>query len=107
VIRCLITYTDWWQPSSASVYTIAGAQRSLPEGLRPGLLEHLDERTELCRRMQLVSARDRQLLFLWYVRQLSVEEIAREVRLSRRQCFRRRASAIRKLMKLDDSDEAA
>ncbi|MGQ0671115.1 MAG: hypothetical protein ACT4PO_15890, partial [Actinomycetota bacterium] len=71
------------------------------------LLETLDERTELCRRMQFVEERDRQLLFLWYVQQLAVEDISRALQLSRRQCFRRRGSAIRKLVELGESGQAA
>jgi DNA-directed RNA polymerase specialized sigma subunit len=49
--------------------------------------------------------RDRKLLLLWYVKQLAVEDIARALRISRRQCFRRRAHAIRKIVEL--GDEAA
>ena len=42
--------------------------------------------------------RDRRLLYLWYLRQLPAHEIARELRISRRQCFRRRATAIRAIV---------
>ena len=104
VIRSLVTYTDWWQPSSTSLLQIGAARRStdIPEGFRAGLLENLPDRIELSRRMRRVSDRDRRLLFLWYVQQLEVADIAKEVGLSRRQCFRRRARAIRALL-----DEAA
>ncbi len=100
VIRTLVTYTDWWQPSSTSVLQVGVARRSndLAEGFRPGLLDTLDERTELSRRMQSVEERDRYLLFLWYVQQLEVADIARRVGLSRRQCFRRRTKTIRSLV---------
>jgi DNA-directed RNA polymerase specialized sigma24 family protein len=100
VIRSLVTYTDWWQPSSTSLMQIGAARRStdVPEGFRAGLLESLPERMELSRRMRRVSDRDRRLLFLWYVQQLEVNDIAKAVGLSRRQCFRRRGQAIRALV---------
>jgi DNA-directed RNA polymerase specialized sigma subunit len=44
-----------------------------------------------------LSDRERCVLFLWYVRQLSAQEIAKELRISRRQCFRIRSAALRAL----------
>jgi len=75
--------------------------------MRPGLLETLDERTELCRRMQLLEDRDREVLILWYVMQLEARDIAKALHISRRQCFRRRAAAIRKLVDLDEDADVA
>ena len=72
------------------------------DGIRDGLLDTLPERDELCRRMQQMRESDRRLLFLWYLRQLPVHEIARELRISRRQCFRRRAAVIRRIVELGD-----
>jgi DNA-directed RNA polymerase specialized sigma24 family protein len=109
VIRCLLTYTDWWQPNTTSIYRVgsAGRDRLLAEGIRTGLLEHLDERSELCRRMLELPDPDRQVLILWYVRQLPAGDIARELGISRRQTFRRRASAIRKIVELGKPEQAA
>ena len=108
IIRCLVTYTDWWQPSSSSLYRIAGTgDRNHGDGLRGGLLDHLDERSELCRRMTELDDRDRRLLVLWYVKELPVEEIAPLLGISRRQVFRRRARAVRKLVEAGDSPRAA
>jgi DNA-directed RNA polymerase specialized sigma subunit len=106
VIWCLITYTDWWQPATASVYQVGSANRdrNLSEGFRSGLLDHLDERSELRQRMELIEDRDRLLLVLWYVEQLSVEDISRRLRISRRQCFRRRSKAIRTLVEAGETD---
>jgi DNA-directed RNA polymerase specialized sigma24 family protein len=100
VIGGLIRYTDWWQPSTSSVLQVGWARRgSYPaDGIRLGLLDTLDERTELCRRMRNVDDTDRRILFLWYVKQLPVQDISRQVGISRRQCFRRRARAIRILL---------
>ena len=108
VIRALLRYTDWWQPATSSVLQVGKTGRGYAsDGLPAGLLRTLDERAELCRRMQQVSDRDRQVLFLWYVRQASVEEIAAELRISRRQCFRRRSTAIRKIVELGSPQQAA
>lgn len=100
---------DWWQPATTSILQVGRERRgSQPaQGPRFGLLETLDERTELCRRMLQVSERDRHILFLWYVKQLEVRDIARAVGVSRRQCFRRRAKAIRTLADAGEPREAA
>jgi hypothetical protein len=109
VIRSLITYTDWWQPATTSILQVGAARRKkdLPEGFRPGLIESLDERTELSRRALLLDQTDRHILLLWYVKQLPVHEIAREVRLSRRQCFRRRSKAIETIVDLGETAKTA
>jgi hypothetical protein len=106
VIRGLVRYTDWWQPATTSVLQVGPARRAkgYTDGIPAGLLGSLDERAELCSRMQQVAARDRLLLFLWYVQQLPVEEIAPIVKISRRQCFRRRAAAIKEIVKLGDPE---
>jgi DNA-directed RNA polymerase specialized sigma subunit len=52
--------------------------------------------------MQFLRESDRRLLYLWYVVQLSAVDIARALGISRRQCFRRRASAIRRIVELGD-----
>jgi len=108
VIFLLLRYTDWWQPPSTSVIQVGSARRGsdLSSGFREGLLETLDERTELSRRMRFLEDRDRRLLFLWYVTQLTASEIARELKLSRRQVFRRRARAVTELVKLGDPEAA-
>jgi DNA-directed RNA polymerase specialized sigma subunit len=107
VIQCLLTCVDWWQPSTTSILQVGKARRktALSDGFRDGLLETLDERTELWRRVSQLAERDRELLLLWYVGQDSAEDIASTLRISRRQFFRRKAHAIRKIVEL--GDEAA
>jgi len=109
VIRCLVTYTDWWQPTTSSVLLVGNAKRdkAIPDGLRAGLLETLDLREELRRRVWQLDELDRHLLLLWYVDQLPTEEVATRLRISRRQCFRRRANAVRKIVELGEPERAA
>jgi DNA-directed RNA polymerase specialized sigma24 family protein len=108
VVWSLLTYTDWWQPATTSVLQVGAARRKsqFPEGIPAGLLETLDVRAELCRRVSLLEDRDRQVLYLWYVVQLPAEDIAKAVRISRRQCFRRRARAIRKIVEFGEPEAA-
>jgi DNA-directed RNA polymerase specialized sigma24 family protein len=107
VIRCMVTYTDWWQPASSSVLLVGGARRSsgIGDGLHPGVIETLDERTELCRRVYSLEDRDRRILFLWYVAQLGVPDVARTIGVSQRQCHRLRARAVQKIVELGQEAE--
>lgn len=99
VAWCLVTYPDCLQPSTGSVLNFSGLKRKdRGDGLRAELTDLLEVRVDLGRRMQTLEERDRQLLFLWYVRHLHVDEIAGELGMSRRQCFRRRANAIRTIV---------
>ncbi len=81
--------------------------KGFTDGMPPGLISTIDVRTELGRRMSLLEERDRTLLFLWYVRQLAVADIAKQIRTSRRHCFRLRASAVRMIVDLGEPDRAA
>jgi DNA-directed RNA polymerase specialized sigma subunit len=105
VINCLLRYADWWQPPTTSILQVATTRgkRRHSDGFRAGLLEMLDERTELCRRVSQLAERDRELLVLWYVGQDSAEDIAKTLRMSRRSFFRRRAHAIRKIVEFGDA----
>ncbi|MGH2728953.1 MAG: sigma factor-like helix-turn-helix DNA-binding protein [Actinomycetota bacterium] len=110
VIRCLITYTDWWQPASSSVLVVGAARRStaLGSGLHPGVLDTLDERSELMRRVLRLEDRDRRVLFLWYVAQLPLSEVGRAIGVSQRQCQRVRARAVQRIVELgEDAEEVA
>jgi hypothetical protein len=110
VIRALLTYTDWWQPTTSSVMQVGAMRRSgrgFADGIPFGLISTIDIRSELSRRMNRLDERSRTLLFLWYVRQLAVSDIAKLIGTSRRHCFRLRASAVRKLVELGEPDQAA
>ena len=105
----LLTYTEWWHAPTTSILQVGAARRSkdFPDGFRAGLLETLDERAELRRRFWQLDERDRQILFLWYVQQLSINEISRIVGVSRRHFFRRRSKAIDAIVELGQPQKAA
>jgi DNA-directed RNA polymerase specialized sigma subunit len=105
VVWALLTYTDWWQPTTASVYPIKRRGSSASDGIREGLLDTMSGREELCRRMRSIKEQDRRLLYLWYMRQLSAIDIAKDLGISRRQCFRRRSAVIRHIIELGDDVE--
>lgn len=108
VVRCLVTYTDWWQLVSSSILNLGRRSGGFAsDGIRPGLVETLEERVELSRRMAELSARERAVLFLWYVGQLPVAQVARGAGISRRQCFRVRARAVRRICELGQPERAA
>lgn len=73
--------------------------------MRAGVLDTLDERTELRTRVDRLEDRERTLLFLWYVTELPVGEIARTVGVSRRHCFRLRSRAIDKIVEMGEHDQ--
>ena len=110
VIRCLVTYTDWWQPASGSVLLVGAARRStgVGGGLHPGLIDTLEERAELCRRILHLEDRDRRVLFLWYVAQASAAEVARAIGVSQRQAHRLRARVVQRIVELGrEAEEVA
>ena len=108
VARSLSTFPDCLQPSTGSVLKFSGIKRKdRGDGLRFEVVEFLDLRTELARRMATLEEDDRELLFMWYVRQLHVDDIARELGISRRQCFRRRVGALRNVVDAGDPEVAA
>ena len=108
VVWALITYTDWWQPSTASVYRVGARRETFAlDGIPSRLLDTIPERDELRRRMKQVDERDRMLLYLWYLRQLPAHHIAHELGISRRQTFRRRAAVIRSIVAMGDPSLSA
>jgi hypothetical protein len=110
VVRALLTYTDWWQPTSSSVLQVGALRRTgvaHADGIPAGLISTMAVRDELRRRMALLDERSRTVLFLWYVRQLAVNDIAKAIHASRRHCFRLRATAVRNLVELGEPERAA
>lgn len=103
VVRSLLRYTDCWQPVTGSVVAGIGAPgRRRGDGLRSALVSGLEEREELRWRLAHLDDRDRQILFLFYVDYASSAEVAEQVGLSERQCYRRRNEAVNRLVDLGE-----
>lgn len=103
VVRSLLTWTDCWQPATGSVVVGVGTPgRRRGDGLRATLLEGLEERTELRWRLAQLDDLDQRILFLFYVAYATGAEVAAEVGLSERQCYRRRNRAVERLVDLGE-----
>ncbi|MGH2806422.1 MAG: sigma factor-like helix-turn-helix DNA-binding protein [Actinomycetota bacterium] len=109
VIRCLVMYPDWYQPPTSSIMKVGAARldKNIGDGLNPGIVNTIDERTELCRRMTVLSERERLVLFLWYVKQMHCDDVADELGVSRRQAFRLKSKAIRAVVDYGMDERAA
>jgi DNA-directed RNA polymerase specialized sigma24 family protein len=108
VERALARYTDPLQPRSASISAVPTA-RTGGDGapFHPALLDELEERAELRRRMAWLEEEAAIVLVRWYIEGARPEAIARGLGRSVRHVYRRRADAIRLLVALGTSGEFA
>ncbi|MGH2791288.1 MAG: DUF1492 domain-containing protein [Actinomycetota bacterium] len=79
----------------------ARLDKNISDGLNPGVLETIDERAELCRRTARLEERERLALFLFYVKQLHIDDVADRLGVSRRHFFRVKADALRRITDVD------
>jgi DNA-directed RNA polymerase specialized sigma24 family protein len=105
VAYALKRYRDVFDPKTTSVIVVSHDAFDATQGpFRNGLISRLDEREELCRRMtERLEARERKLLFLWYVADLAPAGVARSLGISRMHAYRLRKNA---LSALCDEEEA-
>jgi hypothetical protein len=108
VERALARYSDPLQPRSGSVGV---GPATKPSGDRfpfhPALLDGLEERAELRRRMVWLDNEEAVVLVRWYVEGAHPDVIARELGRSVRHVYRHRVTAIECLVSLGMSDEFA
>jgi DNA-directed RNA polymerase specialized sigma24 family protein len=106
VERALTRYADQWQPSTGSVSVVPTTK---PNGDRfpfhPSLLDRLEERTELRRRIGWLEHEEAVVLVRWYVEGARPDAIARDLGRSVRHVYRYRVSAIERLIALGRADE--
>lgn len=69
-------------------------RRSGRDPFTGSLAARLDDRSELAAAFQVLHERERLLLYLWYIEDRPVEEIAARLGVSRGHCYRLRASAL-------------
>ena len=103
VERALTRFTDPLQPRTGSFTTLSrsgGGSAGSGSPFHPALLDELEERTELRRRMAWVSDEEAVVLFRWYIEGTKPELIARDLGRSVRHVYRRRTSAIDSIVAL-------
>jgi hypothetical protein len=105
VERALTRYTDCLQPRTGSVTTLGGGKGSGPASpFHPALLDGLEERSELARRMAWLDREEAVVLFRWYVEGAKPTVIATALGRSLRHVYRRRSSGIDAIVALGRAD---
>jgi len=94
VERALGRYTDPLQPRTGSVTVLSGKRGPSPFPFHPALLDALEERAELRRRLACLPDEDVYVLIRWYMEGANPDDIARGLRRSRRHVYRRRSAAV-------------
>lgn len=95
VIHALVRYEDVFDPKTGSVLVAKRSHGGITaEPFRGELLMRVEERAELRRRLARLDARERELLYLWYVASWPAVRIAQQLRISRVHCYRLRKRAL-------------
>ena len=105
VEHALSHYTDCFQPRTGSVASLGGKVSGAGHAIHPALLEGLEERTELCRRMAWLDREEAVILVRWYVEGAKPCVIAQGLGRSLRHVYRRRNSGVSTLVALGRSDD--
>jgi hypothetical protein len=105
VERALSRYTDCLQPRSGSVTALcrgggSGGAGASGSPFHPALLDDLEEREELRRRIAWLSHEEAVVIFRWYVEGAKPEVIAAGLGRSPRHVYRRRSSAVAAIVAL-------
>ena len=104
--KALTHYTDCVQPRTGSVTDLSrGGSAGFGPPLHPALLDDLDERAELRRRMAWLASEEAVVLFRWYVEGAKPEVIAQGLGRSLRHVYRRRNSGVATLVALGRSGD--
>ena len=106
VERALSRYTDGFQPRTGSITALGGGGKGAgsSDPFHPSLLEDLEEREELRRRMAWLDREEAVVLFRWYVEGAKPVAIAAGLGRSLRHVYRRRSSGIEALVALSRTD---
>jgi DNA-directed RNA polymerase specialized sigma24 family protein len=106
VERALGRYTDALQPPSGSISAVPSARSSGDRfPFHPALLDGLEERAELRRRMTWLPDGEAVVLVRWYIEGARPDAIARHVGCSVRHVYRCRAAAIERLVAMGTAGE--
>jgi DNA-directed RNA polymerase specialized sigma24 family protein len=108
VERALGRYTDAFQPCSGSISAVPSARSGGDRfPFHPALLDGLEERAELRRRMAWLPEGEARVLIRWYIEGAHPDAIARDLGCSVRHVYRRRAAAIERLVAMGTAGEFA
>ena len=103
VERALSRYTDCLQPRTGSITALCrsgGGSGSSGSPFHPALLDDLEEREELRRRIAWLSDEEAVVVFRWYIEGAKPEVIAAGLGRSLRHVYRRRSSAVAAIVAL-------
>jgi len=104
VERALGRYADPLQPRTSSVTVLSGHRGHSTFPFHPSLLDELEEREELRRRMACLPYEEVYVLIRWYIEGAKPEDIARGLQRSRRHVYRRRSAAVADLANLGSAE---
>lgn len=105
VERALRHYTDAVQVRSSSIMSTGGTGGGDRFPFHPSLLDGVEERAELGRRMRWLEPEERAVLVGWYVEALSASALARRLGRSVRHVYRLRRNAIDYLVSMAAASE--
>ncbi len=104
VVRALKAFRDHYDPKSSSVMVAMNRTTDVDaDPFRRGFLDSLDLRSELLGRLSSLDERERAVLMLWYLEDMSVPQICERMNLSRSHCYRLRDRAV--AMMLDEVND--
>jgi hypothetical protein len=107
VIRALQHLRDFSDPRTGSILHVASTGERRREAFHPGLVAGLEERAALARALKQIAPRERLLLFMWYVEERPVTEIAAQLGISRVHCYRLRNGALARMTRSGTARAAA
>jgi len=109
VVRALKAFSDYYDPRSSSVMVATNRTTDVDaDPFRRGFLDSLDLRSELLGRLSSLDERERAVLMLWYLEDLSVPQICERMNLSRSHCYRLRDRAVGMMLdQVEDLEVAA
>ena len=107
VERALGRYADHFQPRSGSLTVLGGGRGVGGFPFHPALLDGLEERDELRRRLACLPDEDVYVLVRWYIEGARPEAIAQELARSPRHVYRRRGQAVGAVAALGRTDDFA
>lgn len=107
VVRALKAFSHYYDPKSSSVLVAMNRTTDVDaDPFRRGFLDSLELRAELLGRLSSLDERERAVLMLWYLEDLSVPQICERLNLSRSHCYRLRDRALGMMIDVEELEVA-